>query len=259
MKKHLGVLGVLTLMQTMFCANFVEDTLYNYYVQARSFTKYYSSYAVAGVGTATALALPGRAKGVGLTFVGGYCLFQLLNGYKTIRTLDKKYHVVEQRGQYWNVNSRSKGVNFFCRWRMTDMFNDGYYWSNNGWAETNKNWIRSWLITDLYAGRLAVCAEGTLYEYPTPADLLYVIKQERAMLEADKATLEWYTRVFTMVNHPLEYEPDSSYAQLVYPNHNYASKMYCELVTMLERLDILEELIAGIAAEVGSYAWPKSN
>lgn len=241
-----------------FSASSMMEKIQNTLEEIKDRTLYYKPYMVSGALMTGGVAIAPRYAAAVLGITGIYGLYEWKKGYDCIEGIYSKYNLKTMPHTYWNDRESNDQRFLFCRWRQKDdQYGDGMYWSTAWWMNEYRTEVKRKLIHDAYAGRLILFENNKSIEMPNPVQVFQALKQEMKMLHEDKKKLKRYTIMCYDVDQPEAFHPDASYWSLLWPNYNKASQLYIEIVMMLRRLDILQEIIAEIRAEVGGNGWPQ--
>jgi hypothetical protein len=229
--------------------SFVEDLKYR--------ALYYKPYAVAGGIASLGIANP--SLGLYTTTAATiYALYAWKSGLNEIKALRKKYSRAMRPVDYWNEEMREDEQFLFCRWRQQDnQMGDGYYWPTAWWMEQDSRNVQYALMQDIHAGRIVIKEGARVIKNLTPTHVINAIDRELRMLNEDKKLLKKYTDVYQRINQPEEFAPDTSYWRILWPNYNRASRLFIEIVIMMQRLEVLRTIVANIKIQAGGNGWPR--
>lgn len=217
--------------------------------------QYYAPYIIVpAVGMVTGKILN---KKLALAGIGAYIGGTTLDNMKTIYRIKKKYQRTEHSHDGWHRAAGQAPAFYFARWRQVNE-GDGIYWTTAWQINEDSQQVKKKFLQDLYAGKFVVMNdEGELIPFPTPQQVLGAIRAELQELAKDKEALAPLTDVYYAFARPEEFCPDISYARLLWPNYNAASRLYIELDIMMKRLEKVLDIVAELRATVGGHGWPR--
>jgi hypothetical protein len=189
---------------------------------------------------------------------GLYAVYAWQKGIREIASIRHAYKVVPKPLQHWN-SLNSDAPFSFARWREKDFYGDALYWPTAACMVNYISIIQETLINDIYASRIRVVSkeDGKTIDFPTPMHVLRAINDELAQLEKDKKILKRYTDIYRRIAQDESFIPDKSLWRIFWPNYNRASRMYIDVVTMMDRLHMLKTAVASLCATAGNNGWPR--
>jgi hypothetical protein len=187
-----------------------------------------------------------------------YALYAWKSGLNEIKALKRKYTRRSKPVNHWQDQSLQAEPFLFSRWRQQDdQAGDGFYWPTAWWLQNDEYNAQRKFLQDLYAGVIRVYEGGKVLENPTPQHVMHAINQELKMIQDDKKILKKYTDIYRSVKQPEEFKPNLSLARaFLWPNYNRASRLYVDMVIMINRLEVLRTLVAKMLSGVAGNGWP---
>lgn len=228
--------------------------------QAKNTALYYKPYIINGsLITCASISkkLP-RVRNACLMMCGIYSLYSWKKGIDDVKRIKRKYGISYKKASHWNQSSSSPGISF-ATWRLYDMVGDGCFWPNARCMEHYKDIIKEKMLHDICTGKIIIFdRQGNKISSPTPEDVFKAIEREIDQLSREKNYIKRYTDVYRRVSDAQSFKPDFSAWRILWPNYNRASLLYIDIVTMVERLEVLKEIVGELRVQAGLAGWPSN-
>lgn len=185
-----------------------------------------------------------------LATAGAVSLYLAASGWYQLWKIGRKYQQSERSDREWTFGSSIES-SMLSRWRQNNQFGDGCFWQSAYWMHNDFENVKAMFMIDIRAQRIVIKdAQGHVINNPQPWEVINAIKREMASILEDMKVVAAYTDIYKVYAQPEEFQPDTGYTVLLWPNYNTASGLFVHLDQLVKRLDVLRDVVSCIQSQV---------
>lgn len=185
-----------------------------------------------------------------LATAGAVSLYLAASGWYRLWKISRKYHQDERSDREWTFGSSTES-SMLSRWRQNNQFGDGCFWQSAYWMLNDIESVKAMFMVDIRSQRIVIKdAQGKTINNPQPWEVINAIKSEMASILEDMKIVGAYTDIYKVYAQPEEFQPDTGYTILLWPNYNMASALFVQLDQLVKRLDVLRDVVSCIQSQV---------
>lgn len=185
-----------------------------------------------------------------LATAGAVSLYLAASGWYRLWKISRKYHQDERSDREWTFGSSTES-SMLSRWRQNNQFGDGCFWQSAYWMLNDIESVKAMFMVDIRSQRIVIKdAQGKTINNPQPWEVINAIKREMASILEDMKIVGAYTDIYKVYAQPEEFQPDTGYTILLWPNYNMASALFVQLDQLVKRLDVLRDVVSCIQSQV---------